>query len=162
MKRRFFAYIFLLFSSLGGSMIHGIYQRASSRLRLGGLDSKRLRPAILAVLTAFLLGAAALGQDIASFEKRITVKTLPNGLTVMVMERPEAPVFSFYTIVDAGSAQDPLGKTGLAHMFEHMAFKGSTNIGTTNYPAEKEVLAKLEEAYGGYDRERRKEVGRDE
>src|SRR5437764_10605598 len=113
-------------------------------------------------LCALLLCAALFAQDIASFEKRITVKTLPNGLTVMVMERPEAPVFSFYTIVDAGSAQDPLGKTGLAHMFEHMAFKGSTNIGTTDYPAEKEVLAKLEDAYGEYDRERRKEVGRDE
>ena len=48
-------------------------------------------------------------QDIASFEKRITVKHLPNGLTLLVCERPEAPVFSFFTLVDAGSAQDPKG-----------------------------------------------------
>ena len=56
---------------------------------------------------------------------------------MIICERPEAPVFSFYTHVDAGSVQDPMGKTGLAHMFEHMAFKGTDKIGTTNYPAEK-------------------------
>jgi len=38
-------------------------------------------------------------------------------------------VFSFFTHVDAGSVQDPMGKTGLAHMFEHMAFKGTDTIG---------------------------------
>ncbi len=100
-------------------------------------------------------------QDIASFEKRITVKKLANGMTVMVMERPEAPVFSFYTHVDAGSAQEVLGITGLAHMFEHMAFKGTNEIGTTNYPAEKAALAKVEETYAAYQKENEKEVGRD-
>ena len=69
--------------------------------------------------------AAAPAQDLASFEKRTTVKVLPNGLTLIVCERPEAPVFSFYTLVDAGSADDPQGDSGLAHMFEHMAFKGT-------------------------------------
>src|SRR5438874_11334703 len=113
-------------------------------------------------LCALLLCAALFAQDIASFEKRITVKTLPNGLTVIVMQRPEAPVFSFYTIVDAGSAQDPMGKTGLAHMFEHMAFKGTDKIGTTDYPAEKEALAKVEVAYANYIAARDKPIGRDE
>src|SRR5215470_6343045 len=86
------------------------------------------------------LSALTAAQDVASFEKRITVKKLDNGLTVVICERPEAPVFSFYTLVDTGSVQDPAGKTGLAHMFEHMAFKGSETIGTTNYPAEKAAL----------------------
>ena len=40
--------------------------------------------------------------------------------------------------------QDPMGQTGLAHMFEHMAFKGTDTIGTTNYAAEKVALAKVE------------------
>ena len=100
-------------------------------------------------------------QDIASFEKRTTVKKLPNGLTVLVMERPEAPVFSFYTHVDAGSAQEVEGITGLAHMFEHMAFKGTDEIGTTNYPAEKSSLAKVEQAYAAYQKENEKQTGRD-
>ncbi|HTD95571.1 MAG TPA: pitrilysin family protein [Edaphobacter sp.] len=105
------------------------------------------------------LCAGAQAQDLASFEKRTTVKVLPNGLTLIVCERPEAPVFSFYTLVDAGSADDPLGASGLAHMFEHMAFKGTKEIGTTNYPAEKVALAKVEIAYAAYDAEYRKLVG---
>jgi len=109
-----------------------------------------------------ILTALAAAQDVASFEKRITVKKLPNGLTLLICQRPEAPVFSFFTLVDAGSAQDPLGKTGLAHMFEHMAFKGTDKIGTTDYPAEKLALAKVETAYAAYIAERDKEVGRNE
>jgi predicted Zn-dependent peptidase len=110
----------------------------------------------------FLLSAFALAQDLASFEKRITVKKLPNGLTLLICERPEAPVFSFFTLVDAGSAQDPMRATGLAHMFEHMAFKGTDTIGTTNYAAEKAALEKVEAAYAAYIAERDKTVGRDD
>ncbi|HMH15603.1 MAG TPA: pitrilysin family protein [Edaphobacter sp.] len=110
-------------------------------------------------LGGILCGAQA--QDLASFEKRTTVKVLPNGLTLLVSERPEAPVFSFYTLVDAGSADDPQGDSGLAHMFEHMAFKGTQEIGTTNYPAEKVALAKVEIAYAAYDAELRKLVAQD-
>ena len=108
------------------------------------------------------LTALAAAQDLASFEKRITVKKLANGLTLLICERPEAPVFSFFTLVDAGSAQDPIRATGLAHMFEHMAFKGTDTIGTTNYAAEKPALEKVETAYATYIAERDKRVGRDE
>ena len=104
----------------------------------------------------------ASAQDLASFEKRITVKKLDNGLTVIICERPEAPVFSFYTHVDAGSVQDPMGQTGMAHMFEHMAFKGTDTIGTTDYAAEKVALAKVEKAYAAYIEERDKRVGRND
>ena len=107
------------------------------------------------------LSAMAASQDLASFEKRITVKTLPNGLTAVICERPEAPVFSFFTQVDAGSVQDPLEKTGLAHMFEHMAFKGTDTIGTRDYGKEKVALEKVEQAYAAYLYERDKRVGRD-
>jgi predicted Zn-dependent peptidase len=122
------------------------------------MKTRLFRP--LAVI--LILTAVAAAQDIASFEKRITLKKLPNGLTLLICERPEAPVFSFFTMVDAGSAQDPMGKTGLAHMFEHMAFKGTDKIGTTDYAAEKIALAKVETAYAAYIAERDKEVGRDE
>jgi len=116
-------------------------------------------------LLLFLLFASTLsihGQDIASFEKRIQVRKLSNGLTVILMQRKVAPVFSFYTFVDTGSAQDPKGKTGLAHMFEHMAFKGTDTIGTTNYAAEKEVLAKIETVYAQYITERDRRVNHDD
>jgi predicted Zn-dependent peptidase len=117
----------------------------------------------IAILIGFFSIALTLtAQDIASFEKRITVKKLANGLTIVLMERPEAPVFSFYTRVNAGSAQEVPGITGLAHMFEHMAFKGTHEIGTTNWPAEKVALEKVETAYAAYSKENLKEVGRDE
>ena len=112
-------------------------------------------------LSFLLLSAVALPQDLASFEKRVTVKKLENGLTLIICERAEAPVFSFFTLVDAGSTQDPLRATGLAHMFEHMAFKGTDKIGTTNYEAEKGALKKIEEAYAAYIQERDKSVGQD-
>src|SRR5947209_3055256 len=108
-----------------------------------------------------ILTALALAQDVASFEKRVTVKKLANGLTLIICERPEAPVFSFYTLVDAGSAQDPMRATGMAHMFEHMAFKGTDKIGTTDYAAEKPALEKVEVTYAAYLRERDKTVGQD-
>ena len=47
-----------------------------------------------------------------------------------------------------------LGKTGLAHMFEHMAFKGTDKIGTANYAAEKVALQQVEKAYAAYNYER--------
>src|SRR6516225_11232022 len=117
-----------------------------------------------AKLLALILLALTLpltAQDLASFEKRVTMKTLSNGLTVIILRRPEAPVFSFFTMVDTGSAQDPLSKTGLAHMMEHMAFKGTPDIGTTNYAEERVALGKVEQAYAAYEAERIKRVGRD-
>ncbi|MGA7079105.1 MAG: pitrilysin family protein [Terriglobales bacterium] len=117
---------------------------------------------IQTVVVCFVLCSLALGQDLASFEKRTAVKKLSNGLTIIICERPEAPVFSFFTHVDAGSVQDPMGKTGLAHMFEHMAFKGTDTIGTRDYADEKVALAKVEVAYAAYIAERDKPVDRDE
>jgi predicted Zn-dependent peptidase len=119
---------------------------------------------IILALTLILGSSARLAksQDLASFEKRVTVKTLGNGLTVLVCERPEAPVFSFFTHVDVGSDREVPGITGLAHMFEHIAFKGTDKIGTNNYAEEKVALKKVEEAYHAYDLERRKEVDRDD
>ncbi|HXB53258.1 MAG TPA: pitrilysin family protein [Vicinamibacteria bacterium] len=119
------------------------------------------RPALLAGVLILVAGSAS-AQDLASFEKRVTVKTLDNGLTLVVCERPEVPVFSFYTHVDVGADREVPGITGLAHMFEHMAFKGTDVIGTTNYGAEKVALEKVERAYLSFDLERRRSPGRDE
>ncbi len=109
-----------------------------------------------------LVSTLAWAQDLASFEKRITLKILNNGLTVLVCERPEAPVFSFFTHVDVGSDREYPGITGLAHMFEHMAFKGTDKIGTNNYGDEKGALERVEQAYQAYDRERRGEAKQDD
>src|SRR3954469_15707750 len=121
-----------------------------------------MKTRVLAFLFLFVFVITALpAQDVASFEKRITVKKLGNGLTVLIMERPEAPVFSFYTRVDVGSVQEVPGITGLAHMFEHMAFKGTDQVGTSNYEGERAALSKVEESYAAYDRARRDPVNQD-
>src|ERR1051326_2985143 len=146
-------------SGLTISLPSTYFQTSALHIRPTCGGSMKRRLFVLPYTTLFRSLAA---QDVASFEKRITVKTLDNGLTAIVCERPEAPVFSFYTHVDAGSSQDPLGKTGLAHMFEHMAFKGTDKIGTKDYPAEKAALAKVETAYAAYIAERDKRFGRDE
>ena len=113
-------------------------------------------------LAVFALAAPAPAQDIAAFEKKVSVKTLANGLSVLVCERPEAPVFSFFTHVDVGGDREVPGITGLAHMFEHMAFKGTDRIGTKDYAKEKVALEAVETAYAAYDAERRRSVGRDD
>jgi predicted Zn-dependent peptidase len=105
-------------------------------------------------LALLALALPAAGQDLKSFEERTTVHKLANGWTFVLVERPVAPVFSFCTIADVGSAQEVPGITGLAHMFEHMAFKGSPHIGTRDWPSEKKALEALEAAYQAYQAER--------
>jgi predicted Zn-dependent peptidase len=94
-----------------------------------------------------LLPALLAAQSLQDFEKKVTKFTLANGLTFLVIERHDAPVVSFHTYVNVGSVDDPTGRTGLAHMFEHMAFKGTPTIGTKNWPEEKKALDKVEEIY---------------
>lgn len=113
-------------------------------------------------LLLLLIAAAGNAQDLASFEKKTTLKKLDNGLTIIVMERHDAPVFSYATLVNTGSAQEVAGITGLAHMFEHMAFKGSDRVGTKDWDKERAALARVELAYQAYDRARRSETQRDE
>ena len=120
--------------------------------------SFRFRCAAIAAIGLVVLGAIAAparAQSLEEAEKKLTVHKLPNGWTFLIYERPVAPVFSFSSYVDVGSAQEVPGITGLAHMFEHMAFKGTPNIGTNDYEAEKKVLAQIDAAYAALDAERR-------
>src|SRR5699024_10730732 len=58
------------------------------------------------------------------------------------------PIFvSFATYVNAGAVNEPIENLGVAHIFEHMAFKGTHYIGTKNWEKEKKVLHKLDETY---------------
>lgn len=83
--------------------------------------------------------------DFSELENSVSEKTLDNGLKVLVMERHDAPVASFVTFCNVGGANDPKEYTGLAHMFEHMAFKGTPDVGTSDYEKEK-VLMKIEDS----------------
>jgi predicted Zn-dependent peptidase len=86
-------------------------------------------------------------DDFPELSAKVHFKTLANGLRVIVVPRGEAPVVSFHTYVDVGSVDERPGITGIAHMFEHMAFKGSRRIGTTNWDLERRALEEEERAY---------------
>jgi predicted Zn-dependent peptidase len=113
---------------------------------------RRITCALAALLSPALIHA----QDLKDFEKRITEFTLDNGLHFIILERHEAPVVSFHTYVNAGSVDDPQGKTGLAHMFEHMAFKGTAEIGSKDWNQEKEAMDQVEKIYDQLAAERAK------
>ncbi len=123
-------------------------------MHVGDVSKYSARCVTVMMLFGLLCMGRAWAQDLSAFEQHVTQHTLKNGWTFLLVERPVAPVFSFMTRVNVGSAQEGAGQTGLAHMFEHMAFKGTPRIGTTDYEAEKEALKALEEAYQAYQREK--------
>ena len=98
-------------------------------------------------LLLFAAGFNAEAQSLNEFEEKVTEFTLDNGLKFIVIERPIAPVASFVTYVDVGGADEPMGHTGIAHIFEHMAFKGTHYIGTNNWDKEKQALDELDKTY---------------
>src|ERR1700720_2846384 len=115
-----------------------------------------MRVCLLALLPGFLCA-----QSLQEFEKKVTEFALPNGMRFLIIERHEAPVVSFHTYVNVGSVDDPSGESGIAHMFEHMAFKGTPTIGTKNWPKEKKALDELEDLYAKLEEERRKDLRAD-
>ncbi|MEM8677274.1 MAG: pitrilysin family protein [Cyanobacteria bacterium P01_G01_bin.67] len=76
--------------------------------------------------------------------EQITEFTLKNGLKFIVLENHDAPVVSFVTYADVGGVDEPDGQTGVAHFLEHLAFKGTKRIGTTDYRAEAKKLQQLD------------------
>ncbi len=77
--------------------------------------------------------------------KNLTEFRLENGMKFIVLERHQAPVVSFLTYADVGGVDEPDGKTGVAHFLEHLAFKGTTKIGTKSFEEEQKILDKLDE-----------------
>ena len=65
----------------------------------------------------------------------------------IVLERHRAPVVSFLIYADVGGVNEPDGQTGVAHYLEHLAFKGTQKIGTTNYQAEKPLLDQQDQVF---------------
>ncbi len=99
--------------------------------------------AILLILPVFSINAF----DFSKIENNVVEHTLDNGLTFVIFPRHDAPVVSINTIVNTGCADDPKGYMGLAHMFEHMAFKGTEDIGTKNIKKEKKWIELEDEIF---------------
>jgi predicted Zn-dependent peptidase len=107
---------------------------------------------IFAFLIAAVFCAPALrGQDgFKAVENQVIEHTLKNGLKFLILPRHEAPVVSFHTYVNVGSVNERPGITGLAHIFEHLAFKGTSDVGTKNYKKEKVALTALDKAWSAW------------
>jgi predicted Zn-dependent peptidase len=80
-------------------------------------------------------------------ETRTRIYQLKNGLTVYLSQNKVEPRIQTYIAVKAGSKNDPKETTGLAHYLEHMLFKGTDKIGTTNWEREKLVLDGIAKLY---------------
>lgn len=65
---------------------------------------------------------------------------LENGATLLLLEDNYAPIVHCVTMANVGGVDETPGITGIAHFLEHLAFKGTSTIGTTNYEAEKVIL----------------------
>ena len=87
-----------------------------------------MRRAILVVIGALAVAAASLSA-ITPPSVKFTDTKLKNGLRLIVAEDHVAPVFSIAVVYNVGSRDERKGRTGFAHLFEHMMFKGSENVG---------------------------------
>lgn len=75
------------------------------------------------------------------------IYTLDNGLQVWLSRNTDAPRVQTNIAVRAGSKNDPSDATGLAHYLEHMLFKGTSKIGTSDWATEKVLLKQINDAY---------------
>lgn len=80
----------------------------------------------------------------------VKIYTLDNGLKVYMSVYKDAPRIQTYIGVRAGSKNDPATSTGLAHYFEHLMFKGTSNTSTKNYAQEKPLLDQIESLFELY------------
>jgi predicted Zn-dependent peptidase len=103
----------------------------------GALEAFRLLIFVWMVLLASRLSAQTLAD-------RVVEHQLSNGLKVLMVERHEVPTISFQITYKVGSTNEHSGITGVAHLYEHMAFKGTRRLGTTGYEKEEALLAQME------------------
>jgi len=102
------------------------------------------------------------GEDpILGLAERVKERTLANGMRFLVLPRPHAPVISFHITAAVGSANEPSGLSGISHVLEHMAFKGTRTIGTRDYGEEEPLLARLDDLDAAIQAERAKGRGAD-
>ncbi|MFO0705930.1 MAG: pitrilysin family protein [Nitrospira sp.] len=140
-------------------MTHGLKLRLRLRQRmtLGGTWG-----------TAAVIGLALIlgpGSDwshaaSASLADRVVEHKLANGLTVLMVERHQTPVVSINITFGVGGVNEQVGQTGIAHLYEHMAFKGTRTVGTKDYDKEKPLLDELSRVGTALDQKQRELAGK--
>jgi len=112
-----------------------------------GNRARRTRTLVAILVT--VLATPALSAQESSLGERLPVRrmVLENGLRLIVLPRGGAPTVSFVVRYDVGGVHEHLGTTGAAHLLEHMLFKGTTSIGTTDPEAERKLFERMDEAH---------------
>ena len=96
-----------------------------------------------------------------SLNARVHEYKLKNGLTVLLMERHQSPTVALYMRFKVGSVDEARGKSGTAHLLEHMLFKGTKSLGTKDYYRERALLARIDEIGEMLDREQKRGAAAD-
>ncbi|MDD2898647.1 MAG: pitrilysin family protein [Desulfuromonadaceae bacterium] len=96
------------------------------------------------VIIAALLVAHASGVQAATLEEKVTEHTLKNGMKLLMVERHTSPTVSAWIRFRVGSVDERSDERGIAHLLEHMLFKGTKTLGTQDYAAEKPILDTIE------------------
>ena len=104
-----------------------------------------VRRAIVPVLSLGLLFPLPL--QARGFAERVVEHRLSNGMQVLMLPRHHAPIVSFSITYKVGSVNEQSGMTGIAHLYEHMAFKGTKTLGTSDYEKERPILAQIEQIH---------------
>jgi predicted Zn-dependent peptidase len=99
---------------------------------------------LLLLLTSNFSFAAGIAPDITIGVNEFQLK---NGMLFLVVERPTTPQVACRLSIRAGSALEQTGTTGIAHLLEHMMFKGTKNFGTLNPERDQKLQEKIEAAY---------------
>jgi len=98
------------------------------------------------IVTALVMAAMFGGLTAAAQDAKVPVQEvfLDNGMKLLMVERHESPTVSAGWTAHVGSVNEEVGATGIAHLFEHMMFKGSRTIATSDYEKEAEIIAELD------------------
>ena len=86
-------------------------------------------------------------ESVTNDKNGVRIYTLKNGLKVYLAQNFDAPKIQTYIPVKTGSNNDPADNTGLAHYLEHMMFKGTSKIGSSNWEKEKPLLNEISNLY---------------
>ena len=95
----------------------------------------------------FLALVIILSVNVMNAQVNVKTTKLDNGLKVVMCEDHSSPQVFGAVYVHAGSKNDPVDATGMAHYFEHIMFKGTDRIGTNNWDAEKVYLDSIDIMY---------------
>ncbi len=116
------------------------------------------RLAAAPLLAAVLTLAAAPPAPGYQLEGRVVEHTLGNGMKILILPRHQSPIVSLYMKYIVGSVDEEAGRTGTAHLLEHMLFKGTRRLGTSDYAAEEPIMRRMDRVAARQDElERRRE-----